>query len=169
MLQWLITLPTRSAMLSRPRNGRRSRRVAAVMGARSFSGGGQQLTAFAGPLGGQHGVVAAHQPLAGKVRRVDSTRSWVSNSGSCSAPSSTRALIWGARNALIHSNCAGRISSRNMGVGEHAPIAHQAHPGKLEKPGLELGDLGGQGFRVGGAALEHLMAIGIPAGEDSSP
>src|SRR6478735_1432140 len=40
-------------------------------GGQFFFGGGQQLTAFAGPLGGQHGLVAAHQPLAGKVRGVD--------------------------------------------------------------------------------------------------
>ena len=34
-------------------------------------GGGQQLVAFAGALGGQGGVAAAHQPLAGKVRGGD--------------------------------------------------------------------------------------------------
>ena len=34
-------------------------------------GGGQQLVAFAGPLGGQRRVVAAHQPLAGIVRGAD--------------------------------------------------------------------------------------------------
>ena len=36
-----------------------------------FFGGGQQLAAFAGPLLGQGGVVAAHQPLAGKLRGGD--------------------------------------------------------------------------------------------------
>ena len=37
ILNLLITLPTRSAMVSRPRSGRLSRWVAAAMGASSFS------------------------------------------------------------------------------------------------------------------------------------
>jgi hypothetical protein len=39
--------------------------------------------------------------------------------------------------------------------GEHAPIPDQGDVGQLE-PGFELGDLGGQGFRVAGVAVEHL-------------
>src|SRR5512139_2846630 len=40
-------------------------------GGEFFFGGRQQLLAFTGPLFGQHGVVAAHQPLAGKLRGAD--------------------------------------------------------------------------------------------------
>jgi hypothetical protein len=36
-------------------------------GAIVATGGGQQLGTFAGALGGQDGVAAAHQPLPGKV------------------------------------------------------------------------------------------------------
>src|SRR4029077_4508385 len=83
ILNLLITLPTRSAILSRPRSGRLSRRggggmfVSPGWGGGGWGcgdlvqlggGGGQQLVAFAGPLGCEGRVAAAHQPLAGIVR-----------------------------------------------------------------------------------------------------
>ena len=40
-------------------------------GGEFFFGGRQQILAFAGALLGQRGVVAAHQPLAGKLRGAD--------------------------------------------------------------------------------------------------
>ena len=68
ILNLLITLPTRSAILSVPAQ----RPVVAAGGCGDLVqlvfGGGQQLVAFAGPLGGQGRVAAAHQPLAGIVR-----------------------------------------------------------------------------------------------------
>src|SRR5215208_5137130 len=71
ILNLLMTLPTRIAIVSRPRTGRLARPVAAAMGGQLFFGGRQQLLTFAGPLLAQHGVVAAHQPLAGKLRGAD--------------------------------------------------------------------------------------------------
>ena len=59
ILYVLITLPTRSAILSLPRSGCAARRVAAAMVVEFFFGGGQQLAAFAGALVGQGGVAAA--------------------------------------------------------------------------------------------------------------
>ena len=38
-----------------------------MTGASSFLGGGEQVLALAGPVGGQHGVAAGDQPLAGEV------------------------------------------------------------------------------------------------------
>ena len=71
ILNLLITLPTRSAILSLP--AQRAPVAAGGCGdlVQLGGGGGQQLVAFAGPLGGQRGVAAAHQPLAGIVRGVD--------------------------------------------------------------------------------------------------
>ena len=40
-------------------------------GGEQFLGGGQQVLALAGPVGGQHRVAAGDQPLAGEVRRGD--------------------------------------------------------------------------------------------------
>ena len=61
-LKWLITLPTRSAILSLPRSGRRPAGGGGEV-AQFFFGGRQQVVAFAGALVGQGGIVAAHQPL----------------------------------------------------------------------------------------------------------
>jgi hypothetical protein len=66
-----MTLPTRRAILSRPRNGRRSRRVAAAIVSSSFVGGREQLSAGAGAVLGQYRVVAAQQPLPGIVGMTD--------------------------------------------------------------------------------------------------
>ena len=66
-------------------------------------GGGEQLAAFAGAFGGEGGVAAADQPLAGVVGWVMATRFCSSNSDSCSASAATKALIWSARSALSQS------------------------------------------------------------------
>jgi hypothetical protein len=56
----------------------------------------------------------------------------------------------------------------DAGVGEHAPIPDQTHPGQPE-PGFDLGDLGGQGVGVGGVALEHLDRDRDPGGRAQQP
>ena len=49
----------------------------------------------------------------GKSGEVISARSWTSNRVSCSAPSRTSFLTYGARNAVIQSRPAGATSSRS--------------------------------------------------------
>jgi hypothetical protein len=53
-------------------------------------------------------------------------------------------------------------------IGEHAPITDQADPLQPE-PGLELGDLAGQCFGVGGVALEYLDGHRHPRGGAQQP
>jgi hypothetical protein len=83
------------------------------------------------------------------------TRFCSSNSDSCSAPVVDQCLdLRGAQRAdPIQLRRAQLVADAR--AGEHAPIAHQGDVGQPE-PGRELGDLGGQGFRVGGVAVEHL-------------
>ena len=131
-------------------------------------GGRQQFVAFAGAVGGQDRVVAAHQPFVGKVREQISTRSCWSNSDSGNAPACTRLVIWGARSALMQSSPPGRHSSVMRALVGHAPISDQTHPGQPE-PVFELGNLGGQGFRVAVLPSNTSMATGTPAGVHSSP
>jgi len=66
---------------------------------------------FAGALGGEIGVAADDQPLAGKVGEVMLAMSRWSNSESCKAPVSSSAWIAGARNAVIQSRPAALMSS----------------------------------------------------------
>ena len=73
-------------------------------------GGGQQLVAFAGALGGQGRVAAAHQPLAGIVRGADLEEVVLIEQRQLKRSASTRALICGVRNAVIQSSWAGRSS-----------------------------------------------------------
>ena len=56
-------------------------------------GGGQQLFAGAGPLGGLERVAAGDQPLEGKSGEVISARSCSSNSDSCSGPSPAMSFL----------------------------------------------------------------------------
>src|SRR6185437_7577937 len=124
-------------------------------GGEFFFGGGQQILAFAGPLVGQGGVVAAHQPLAGKLRGAD-----LEQVLGIEQRQLQRALL-DQRFDLRGAQCADPVQLpgahlvADAGVGEHAPIPDQTHPGQPE-PGFDLGDLGGQGVGVGGVALEHL-------------
>ena len=72
-------------------------------GGEQLLGGGQQVLALAGPVGGQDRVAAGDQPLAGEVPEVISARSCSSKRDSCSGPSSAISfLIAGARSAVIH-------------------------------------------------------------------
>ena len=67
-------------------------------------GGGQQVFALAGPVGGQHRVAAGDQPLAGEVVGGDLGEVLlVEQADSWSGPSSAISfLIAGARSAVIH-------------------------------------------------------------------
>ena len=101
-------------------------------GGQFFFDGGQQLTAFAGPLGGQHGVVAAHQPLAGKVRGVDLDEVLGVKQRQLQRTVVDEGFdLGGAQRADPLQLCWAYLVA-DTGVGEHAPIAHQAHPGKPE-------------------------------------
>src|SRR6476646_9011029 len=128
-------------MVSLPRNGRFWRRAAAAMGASSFSVAANNSPRLRARSAASTGLWQHTSRSPGKSGESISTRSWVSNSDSCSAPSSTRALILGGTQRADPLQLCWAYLVADTGVGEHAPIAHQAHPGKPE-PGLELGDLG---------------------------
>jgi hypothetical protein len=87
---------------------------------------------------------------------------------SCSAPCSTNALICGARSALIQSSCAGRNSSRMRALVSmpRSPTKHtRASPNRVLSLVIWVA-------RVLGSAVlpsNTSIAIGIPAGEHSSP
>jgi len=164
-----MTLPTRSAIVVLAPQWPGSSAGGGPRWGEFFFGGGQQLAAFAGALFGQHGVVAAHQPLAGRnCGELISNRSCSSNSDSCRAPVCDDGLDLGGAQRADPSSCAGRTSSRIAGVGEHAPIADQTHPRQTE-PLLELADLGVPGCSGLGVALEHLDRDRDAAVVHSSP
>ena len=154
--------------MSLPRNGRWWRRGGGGDGGEFFFGGGQQLLAFAGALLGQRGVVAAHQPLAGKLRGGDLEEVLLVKQRQLQRALLDEGLdLRGAQRAdPIQLGWAHLVADAR--VGEHAPIPDQADPAQPE-PVLELGDLGGQGFRVGGVALEHLDGHRYPGGRAQQP
>jgi hypothetical protein len=99
----------------------------------------------------------------GKSGEVISTRSCSSNRGQLQCVGLDEGLdLRGAqRGDPIQPGGAQLIA--NAGAGEHAAIPDQADPGEPEAF-LEFGDLGGQGFRVGGVAVEHLDRYRYPGG-----
>ncbi len=137
-------------------------------GGEFFFGGGQQLAAFAGALFGQHGVVAAHQPLAGKLRGADFEQVLLIEQRQLQRALLDQGLDLGGAQRADPVQLRGAHLVADAGVGEHAPIPDQTHPAQPE-PVLELVDLGGQGFRVGGVALEHLDGDRDPGGGAQQP
>src|SRR5207248_7136350 len=69
-------------------------------------GGGEQILALAGSLGGKRAVAADDEPLARELGRGNAGHARSSNSDICSAPPSSNALIAGARKAVIQSSPA---------------------------------------------------------------
>ena len=74
-------------------------------------GGGEQVFALAGALGGEIGVAADHQPLAGKIGSGDAGHVALVEQRELQAPLSSSALIAGARSAVIQSRPADLMSS----------------------------------------------------------
>ena len=138
------------------------------MGGQLFFGGGQQVLAFAGPLFGQRGVAAAHQPLTGIVRGVDLGEVVFVEQAQLQRVGFDEGLdLWGAqRGDPVQAGRAQLVGDARRG--EHAAIADQADPGEPEAV-FELGDLGGQGFGVGGVAVEHLDRYRYPGGRAEQP
>jgi hypothetical protein len=95
-------------------------------------------------------------------------RSCSSNNDSCNAPVATRALICGARTALIQSSCAGRSSSvmRALVSMPRSPTKHtRASPNRSLSVAIWAA-------RVLGSAVlpsNTSIAIGTPAGEHHNP
>src|SRR6267142_1823460 len=99
ILNLLITLPTRSAILSRPRSGRLSRRVA-----------------------------AAHQPLAGIVRGADLDEVLLIKQRQLQRIGLNEGLdLRGAQRGNPVQPARAQLVADARGS-EHAPITHQAHP-----------------------------------------
>jgi hypothetical protein len=74
-------------------------------------GGGEQILALAGALGGEGAIAADNQALAGEIGEVMDDMSRSSNNDICSAPASRNPLMAGARKAVIQSSPAAVRSS----------------------------------------------------------
>ena len=138
------------------------------MGASSFSVAANSSPRLRARSSASTGLWQHTSRSPGNSGELISTRSCSSNSDNCSAPLSTRALICGARNALIQSSCAGRNSSlmRALVSMPRSPTRHT-----LLSPNRFL-ILVIWAARVFGSAVlpsNTSIAIGIPAGEHSSP
>ena len=118
-------------------------------------GGGEQVLALAGALGGEIGVAADHQALAGEVGRGD---------GGHIALIEQRELQHAAFHQFPDRGRAQRgdpVEACRLDVlgdarlGDHAAVADQDDVVEVEAL-LELLDLRCQRHRIGGVALEHL-------------
>ena len=137
-------------------------------GGEFFFGGRQQLLAFTGPLFGQGGVVAAHQPLAGKLRGADLEQVLLIEQRQLQRALLDEGLDLRGAHRADPIQLRGAHLVADARVGEHAPIPDQTHPAQPE-PVFELADLGGQGVGVGGVALEHLDGDRDPGGGAQQP
>ena len=155
-------------MLSLPRSGRRCAAGGRGDGGEFFFGGDQQILAFAGALFGQHGVVAAHQPLAGKLRGADLDQVLLIKQRQLQCAFLDQCFDLRGAQRADPVQLRGTHLVADARVGEHAPIPDQTHPRQPE-PVFEFVDLGGQGLRVGGVALEHLDRDRYPGGRAQQP
>ena len=151
----LKTAPTASAISAVPRSGLRLRSTRGLDDGEVPLGGGQQLFALAGALGGEIGIAADHQPLAGILRRCD---------GRHVALIEQRQLQSAAVQQVLDRRPAQRGDPVQAGgsdvladarLGDHTAIADQHDMLKAEAL-LELVDLRRQRHRIGGVAREHL-------------
>ena len=104
---------------------------------------------------GQHGVVAAHQPLTGELRGADLDQVLGIEQRQLQRAVGDQGLDLGGAQRADPVQLRGAQFVADARMGEHAPIPDQTHPAQPEAV-LELGDLGGQGVGVGGVALEYL-------------
>ena len=132
-------------------------------GGELFFGGGQQVLAFAGPLFGQGGVAAAHQPFAGIVRGGDLGEVVFVEQGQLQRLGLNEGFdLRGAqRSDPVQLGGAQLIADARRG--DHAAVPDQADAGQPETL-FELVHLHRQGFRVGGVAVEHLDGHRRPGG-----
>ena len=129
ILNLLITLPTRSPMVSLPRSGRLLALGGRGDGGQLGFGGGQQLVAFAGALGGQGRVAAAHQPLAGVVRVADLNQVVLIEQRQLQRVGLDEGLDLRGAQRSDPIQLGGTKFGVDARAGEHAPITDQGRPG----------------------------------------
>ena len=149
-----MTLPTARPIASAPRSFPAATR--AVMGAEQPFGGGEQVLALAGALGGQHRVAAGDQPLAGEVRRGDLGQVLLAEQGQLQRPVLGHELLdgGGAQRGDPPEAVVCLAQRADAGAGDHAAVADHDHPGQLELVPHYLDDFGERG-RVAGVPGQH--------------
>ena len=164
----LSTSPTASAISAVPRSGLRLRSTAGLDPGEVLLGRGQQVFTLAAALGGEIGIAADHQPLAGKIRRGD---------GGHVALVEQRELQGAAVQQVLDRRSAQRgdpVQTCGFDVlgdarlGDHAAVADQHHMAEAEAL-LELVDLRRQRRRIAGVAVEHLDGDGAAVRAQSRP
>ncbi len=139
-------------------------------------GGGQQLLPGAGAVGGQHGVAAGDEPLAGEIAGGDLRQVLLIEQGQLQRPVIGHQLPdrrgsqrgdppVGVRplRAVLQ-----QVQRPDAGAGDHAPVPDHDHPGQPELVPRHLHDLGERGG-VAGAAGEHPDRDGAALGVGEQP
>ena len=124
-----------------------------------FLGGLQQGLALAGALGGQQGVAAQQQALAGKVRGSDFGEVLVVEEGHLDGALAGEFADGGGAQGGDPVKAGGAQFVADAGLGEQAAVAddHQAGEAEAATQGVELGADGGG---IGGVAGEDLNGDG---------
>ena len=132
-------------------------------------GGAEEFVALTAALGGEAGVAADDEALAGEVVGGDLGEIPLVEEGGVHGPVGEEFLDGGGAEGGDPAQPldAGEVLA-DAGGGEHAAIAHQDDAGEAEA-GAELLHLGGDGPGVAGRALEDLDGDGAALGEQSSP
>src|SRR5262249_56113747 len=128
-------------------------------GGEQFLGGGEEFFAGAGAVGGQGGVAAGDQPLAGELRAGDLGQVLLIEQGHVQRAVLGHQLAdgGGAQRgdppvgvlALQLAAVFGGVEGLDPGAGNHPPVAHHDHLGQAELVPDDLDDLG-EGGRVAG-------------------
>ena len=126
-------------------------------GGEQLLGGGQQVLALAGPVGGQHRVAAGDQPLAGEVRAGDLGQVLLVEEAELERAVVGHQLLDG-RGAQRGDPpvgvgpggaVPGLVQGGDPGAGDHAPVADHDHVPQLELLPDDRDDLGERGGVAG--------------------
>jgi hypothetical protein len=132
-------------------------------------GGGEQFLAGAGPVGGQHRVVAADQPLAGIAGVADLgevlgvEQAHLQRAVVCGQPRDGRGL---QRGDPAHARQLAQVG--DPGAGDHPPVADQDQALDAEVA-ADAGDGCLERLGVAGVADEHLDGDRAPFGAGEQP
>src|SRR3954467_514612 len=148
-----MTAPTASAISAVPCKGLRLRATAAWIRARSRSVAASRSSRFATTLGGEIGVAADHQALAGEVGRGDAGHVALVEQRELQRAALHQPLDRRSPQRRDPIQPGGADLLGDARLGDHAAVADQDDMVEVE-PLFELVDLGSQGLRIGGVAVE---------------